>query len=191
MDIKKAIQAILFFKAEPISIKEISELLMVDTDTVENALDYLLEPNSAFTLVREGNNLALGTSPTYSDLINKIRKQELEKDLSDASLETLSSILYLSPISKTELDEIRGVNCAYILRNLMMRGLIERDEDHKSRQYSYRPSVDCLMLLGISNKEDLPGFAETLKQVKEWKSGESTEKEAEVETDAVVQSYAE
>ena len=86
-------------------------------------------------------------------------KEELTEDLTPASLETLSIVSYLGPISRTRIEYLRGVNSSVILRNLMIRGLIERfhDPEHASG-FLYRLTFDAMKHFGIQQKEDLPDF---------------------------------
>jgi segregation and condensation protein B len=73
------------------------------------------------------------------------------KDLGKAGLETLSIILYQGPISRAEIDYIRGVNSNFILRNLLIRGLIERVENpHDQRSFLYKPTLELISYLGLS-----------------------------------------
>src|SRR3989344_340255 len=81
--------------------------------------------------------------------------REFYSELSRASLETLAIILYKGPISRREIDHIRGVNSGLILRSLMIRGLIERTEGTE-RSYSYKATLKLLEHLGITRREDLP-----------------------------------
>ena len=68
----------------------------------------------------------LGTAPQMSATVETLTKEELMKDLGKAGLETISIILYKGPISRAEIDYIRGVQSNFILRNLLVRGLIEK-----------------------------------------------------------------
>jgi len=117
--------------------------------------------NRGLVLLQKEDELTLGTSPEFSELIEKLQKEELNKDLSKASLETLSIILYKNGISRAEIDYIRGVNSSFTLRILSIRGLITKELDKKdSRRYIYKPSFDLLSYLGIKNLEELTDFNE-------------------------------
>mgnify|MGYP003490965444 CR=1 FL=1 len=106
----------------------------------------------------------LGTAPEMSDFFAGLRKDELQKERSKASLETLSIVLYKEGVTRSDINFIRGVNSSYILRNLEIRGLIDRI-NHKSdnRTYVYKPSLELLAYLGVSSVADLPDF-ERVKQ---------------------------
>jgi segregation and condensation protein B len=86
-------------------------------------------------------------------------KSELQDSLSNAAMEVVSIVAYRGPVSKTEIEAIRGVNCAYTLRNLLLRGLIERsDNPNDSRGYVYSISFDFLKKLGIEDVKKLPEY---------------------------------
>jgi hypothetical protein len=101
-----------------------------------------------------------------SSLIKDLTKEELTRDLGKAGLETLSIVLYQGPISRREIDYVRGVNSNFILRNLLVRGLVEKIENPKDqRSFLYRPSFDLLSYLGISRTDDLPEYANVKKEL--------------------------
>lgn len=110
-------------------------------------------------LLQKDDEVSLGTSPETSDVVLKMLKEEREKELSKASLETLSIILYRSPVSRAEIDYVRGVSSTFTLRSLMVRGLIEKIENPgDKRSFLYRPTFDILSHLGITKLEDLPEY---------------------------------
>jgi segregation and condensation protein B len=94
-----------------------------------------------------------------SATIEKLKKEELRGDIGKAGAETLAIILYRGPLSRIEIDRIRGVNSTFILRNLLVRGLIERrDHPTDSRSFTYAITPTLLNHLGISHREALPEF---------------------------------
>lgn len=155
------IEAILFYIGEPVSKTKLSKILEKDYDEIEESLERLrirLEEGGV-VLVTNENSVSLGTSPEVSELIELINKEEINKDLGKASLETLSIVLYKGPITRAKIDYIRGVNSNFILRNLHIRGLIEKVENpNDSRSYLYKASIDLLSFLGLSSIDDLPEY---------------------------------
>jgi segregation and condensation protein B len=94
----------------------------------------------------------------------------MSKEIGKAGLETLAIILYNGPISRREVDYIRGVNSTFILRNLCVRGLVEREPDLKDQRIlRYKSSLSLLAHLGIKSVEELPEF-EMLKNKTEIKN---------------------
>lgn len=100
----------------------------------------------------------MATSGGSSEVIAKFVKGELTGELTRPSLEALTIIAYRGPISKAELELIRGVNCSLILRNLLMRGLIEAKEDKVKAVTLYNITMDFLKFLGLSQVDDLPDY---------------------------------
>ena len=80
-------------------------------------------------------------------------------ELTRPSIETLTIIAYRGPITKPEIEQIRGVNCSLILRNLLMRGLVEESESVERLQPVYAISADFLRHLGLHAISDLPDYA--------------------------------
>ncbi len=169
MNISSKIESILFFKGEAVSVKYLKNLLDVSEKEIKEALGVLKESlqNRGIRLVINGEKVMLGTAPEMHGIIENLRKEELSKDLGKASLETLSIILYRGPLRKTEIDYIRGVNSASILRNLLVRGLIKRKNDPKNqRSFLYSPTFDLISLLGISELSELPEYNKVREQIK-------------------------
>jgi len=162
------IEALLFFKGEPVTIKNMAELLEVSTQEIEIALNSLEQNlmNRGLTLVHEEQMVMLGTSASASSLIEKIVKEEIVKDLGKAGLETLAIILYKQKVSKREIDYIRGVNSSFIIRNLLIRGLVVRTESQEGeRGYAYKPTTDLLAFMGLNRIEDLPEYSAIVSEI--------------------------
>jgi len=123
-------------------------------------------------LITDGKSISLGTHPALSSLIETLQKEELSRDLGRAGLETLGIILYKGPTSRREIDYIRGVNSVYILRALLIRGLIERADPSTTlgagRSYSYKVTLKLLEYLGVSRHEDLPEYKSSLGKIEEF-----------------------
>lgn len=162
-NLEKQIEAILFFKGEPVSLKKLADILKVSKEEIFEAISSLKNSllSRGIVLLDNNDEYQLGTSPEYSELIENLQKEDLNKDLSKASLETLSIILYKNIVSRSEIDYIRGVNSTFSLRLLLVRGLIEKNIDpNDSRRYTYSPSFDLLSYLGISSVSELPDYDE-------------------------------
>ena len=170
ISLESKIEGLLFFKGEEMSIKKLSEIFEVSVSEIEQSLTNL---NEAYTqrglvLVRNGEMVVLGVSGELSPIIESIRKEELTKELSKASLETLSIILYKNGVTRSEVDYIRGVNSSFIIRNLLVRGLIEKTIDPKdSRRILYRPTTETLAYMGVTTITALPNYDEVSKSLTE------------------------
>ena len=168
MELESKIEGLLFYKGEDISIKKLSEVFNVSTEQVNEAVIKLSESlaHRGIVLVRKDDSVTLGVSLELSSLIETMRKDEITKELSEASLETLSIILYKNGVTRSEVDYIRGVNSSFIIRNLLVRGLIEKTVDDKdTRRMIYRPTLDTLTFMGVTDIEQIPNYAEVRSQL--------------------------
>ncbi len=166
LEIKKnsgAIEAILFIYGEPLATDKIADILSIEKDKIQVILDTLGETLKAdgmgLTLLFQGAKVQLVTKPDFAQVVEKLVKEEHEENLTPAALETLSLIGYLGPIPRSQIDYYRGVNSSYTVRNLMIRGLVDKvphpDNQHVSL---YQVSFDLLKHLGISKIEELPDY---------------------------------
>ncbi|MEI8269845.1 MAG: SMC-Scp complex subunit ScpB [bacterium] len=170
MNIEQKIEAILFWRGEPMTRKKLSEILEVGQNEINEGIEKLKENlvNRGIVLVEKENELTLGTNSEISELIEKLQKEELNKELSKASLETLSILLYKNGTTRAEIDYIRGVNSSFILRALSVRGLVEKSVDpNDSRRFIYKPSLNLLSFMGIKSIEELPEFGDINKSIEE------------------------
>ena len=163
MNLESKLEAILFFKGEPVSRKKLSEILKIGQTEVNEALEKLKEnlQGRGTVLLEKENEIALGTAPELSKMFEDLQKEELNRELSKASLETLSIVLYKNGASRSEIDCIRGVNSSFTLRALSIRGLVEKTIDPKdSRRFIYKPSFELISYMGVKSVEELPDYAE-------------------------------
>ena len=172
MNLSAQLEALLFWKAEPILLKKLAALLNTDIEAIKDGLQELenILKGRGLTLVRTDDEVMLGTAKELSPLIEQLTKEELTRDLGKAGLETLSIILYQGPIARTDIDYIRGVNSQFILRNLLIRGLVEREENPKdARSFLYKTTLDLLAHIGISKIEELPEYEQVRKDIEIFK----------------------
>jgi segregation and condensation protein B len=189
MDLDKQIEALLFWKGEPVTLKRLSEFTKKTPEEVDVALNTLeiALKDRGIVLQRIGEEVTLGTAAAMGETIEALTKEEINRELSKATLETLSIILYKGPIRRSEIDFIRGVNSTFILRNLLIRGLIEKVTDPKDeRVFLYKPTFELLSHLGVSKVEDLPEFGKVQEDLETWKRETAkTEGESQPVTPAV------
>lgn len=169
-ELTKKIQAILFYKGDPVSLKELAKVTGANKKELQEAITELKQSleGQGLVLQETGEEYTLGTAPETSDIIEKFRREELDKNLSKAALETLTIILYKGGVHRGYIDYVRGVNSSFILRILSMRGLIERSVDPTDqRRYVYKPTLELLSLLGLKNTGELPEYDEITKKLDE------------------------
>ena len=182
MNLDQKIEAILFMKGEPMTIKKLAELSDATKDEITGALNELeiKLQNRGLVLIHKEDSIMLGTHPEFGSMLEEMRKEELSKELSKASLETIAIILYKEGATRSDIDYIRGVNSSFILRNLLVRGLVEKITDPAdSRRYLYKPTFDLMSFMGVSKLSELPEF-ESMKI-----NLDKNAREAEVENDQI------
>lgn len=179
MKLSSQIEALLFWKNENVTIAWLSKSLEKSREEIEQALkeldDALKTTERGIFLQINGDDVALKTAPEAASLIEKFSKEELVKELTPSSLETLSIITYRGPISKKEIDYIRGVNSGFILRNLLIRGLITKEEGKEGRGNLYKPTLELLSLLGITNLAELEEYDTFKSEIEQFKTQQNVE----------------
>ena len=173
------IESILFVAAKPMSVKELAKLCGRSKDEVEVAVEGLKDrygKESGINILVTDQEVQMVSNPVNKKLVGGLVKEEVLSEITQPQLETLTIISYRGPISKLELEQIRGVNCSLILRNLMIKGLVEVEEDKVIEKNKYRVSLKLLKHLGISSLEELPEYdklskSESLEEV--LKEGEN------------------
>lgn len=168
MSLDRQIEAVLFYKASPVKKTALAKLFSVTEGEIEAALTILRErlQGGATSLVSTEIEAELAVAPEFDQLIDGLRREELKRDIGKAGAETLAIVLYRGPVSRSEIDRIRGVNSSYILRNLETRGLIERGID--GRQSQFRATTELLRHLGIEEKTALPDYANVMNALEKF-----------------------
>ncbi len=155
------VQAILFASSKPLSVRHIAGHVRASVDEVEQALQSLLQrmntEDSGIHLIKMPEGYQLVTNPSCAELVARLTKEDAG-ELSRPSLETLTVIAYRGPITRPEIEAIRGVQCALILRNLLIRGLILEREDSSRGESVYTLSGDTLRYLGVHSEKELPDY---------------------------------
>jgi segregation and condensation protein B len=168
MNLKSQILSILFVASKPVSIRELKETLDADESEIKEAISELVRDNSGSGIVVLAHNdkLQLSSNPENSLQVKKFLSLELREKLTDAALETLAIILYKQPVSKAEIENIRGVNSQYTLRQLLIRGLIEKISSPSDRRVQhYKTTLEFMQHLGITDMKELPDFEELTKNI--------------------------
>jgi segregation and condensation protein B len=162
MSLKSQIESLLFIAAKPLSLNDLNKILSKDKKEIEKALielrDIYHKNESGLQIIEQGKKYQMVSSADNAKLVQKYLEDETSGELSQASLEALTIIAYRGPISKTELERIRGVNCSLILRNLLLRGLIEEKNSASGEDKIYSVSLDFIRFLGIENIKQVPDY---------------------------------
>ena len=185
-ELAQKIEAVLFYRAEPVEEKELAKILGEKIDDVRTVLDHVAESlaDRGIRLVRADDTVLLATAPEFSALIEKIITEERESTLGRASIETLSIVAYKGPVSKKEIEYIRGVNCDYAIRTLLLRGLVEKSQSKTDERVSvYTVTPDTVLHLGLSKISDLPEYAEARAQLETHTEAQENTSTEDTETE--------
>jgi segregation and condensation protein B len=161
-ELSEQIEALLFALGRPLQRKELADKLEVSLEKIEPAIAHLVKNANGrgVVCVDDGRTVELRIGAGGAEAVERVRKEELSRDIGRAGLETLSAILYRGPLTRSEIDFIRGVNSSQILRTLMVRGLVRRVANPKDeRSFLYEPTTELMAELGVSRVTDLPDYA--------------------------------
>ena len=161
------IEALIFCSPTPISDEEIIACLAevfeaeIKVEEVQNAVEELnikYTDQFAFSIVNSGGGYSFLTKPAYQNVISVHLKQKSKKKLSASALETLSIIAYKQPVSKGDLEKIRGVNCDYAIHKLLEKELVSivGKSDAVGKPLLYGTSDKFMDYFGINDLADLP-----------------------------------
>lgn len=162
LDLHRALEALLFLAGRPLTIRKIAELLGCDQRVARSAVDAFRTTWNArgggTMVAMTGDEVELVTHPDASAVASAFVKEETRSELTRPQLEALTVIAYRGPITKAELEQIRGVHCGLILRNLLIRGLIAERRDAQKHEDVYEISMDFLRYLGLADIRALPDY---------------------------------
>jgi len=160
--LKKKLESILFISNKPLTSKQLADICGTGKAEVETILQSLKQEYDAedkgVKIIDHDGKVQMATTPDSSEIVEKFLKQELTGEMTRPQLETLTIIAYRGPITKLDLEQIRGVNCSLILRNLMIRGLVEARLDKKISTTVYNVTMDFVRFLGLTSVKDLPDY---------------------------------
>ncbi len=161
---KSLIEAVIFASPEPVDMQDLAASLGIETGTMSALLrdieEELNRPDSGIRLSKAGGGVSMVTKPELADEISQYLAAIRHSALTDASLETLAIIAYKQPITKAEIEQIRGVGAESALITLAQRGLIA-ERGRKSapgRPILYGTTKDFLVYLGLPDIASLPGI---------------------------------
>jgi len=163
------LESILFVSNKPLRVKDFAALLHMEGAEISAALDALVNErkNSGVVVLENNGQYQLATSAANSTAVKDFLNSDLREKLTDATVEVLAIIAYRQPISKAEVESIRGVNSQYSLRQLLMRGLIEKIPNPSDARGSlYQTTTEFLMHLGLQSVKDLPEFEKLVAEIK-------------------------
>lgn len=163
LEIKGVLEGLLFASGEAgISLNQMMKVLNISEPAIKHLLDELKfdyeHVNRGLCIIESKKIYHLSTKPEHSMYYKALRESDQSSKMSQATLETLSIIVYKQPITKTEIDDIRGVQSGSAIQNLLQRHLIEITgrKETPGRPYLYSTTKQFLSYFGITNLNELP-----------------------------------
>lgn len=154
------LEALLFVAAEPALTSQLAAALETTTTEVEQALRALEESlqTRGLRLQRHGGRVQMTTAPEFAETIERFLGLEATTRLSRAALETLSIIAYQQPVTRPQVDAVRGVNSDGMMKSLLSKGLVQETgrTDGPGRPILYSTTPEFLQHFGINSVRDLP-----------------------------------
>lgn len=165
-EMQGAVEAILFAAGEPLEVERIAEALETDIEYVETVLmnlsDFLEDSDSGICLVKMDNKYQLCTKKKYADEVRAVLEIKKNTPLSNAAFEVLAVIAYNQPVTKSFVEQVRGVDCSGVIQTLTAKGLIEERGrlELPGRPLVYGTTSEFLKCFCISSLDDLPDLPE-------------------------------
>ena len=178
-NLKGRIEAILFVAGEAVSIKELARALQAEEKAVKAELNAIRDEydydQRGFLLKRFGDKVQLATRPLYAQDVLRLLQPVQQQSLSQAAMETLAVVAYKQPVTRAEVEQVRGVKCDYSLQSLINKGLIKETgrKDTIGRPILFGTTDEFLSHFGLEGLESLPPLPENPQEA----SPEETEEE--------------
>lgn len=180
-ELKGAVESIVFISEVPITLSEIQNILEgLDIETIKDIVQELKndyeQRNSGIKITEVAGGYQMVTSPNYATFIKKFYKIKHSEKLTMPSLETLSIIAYKQPVTKIEIESIRGVNVDGVIKNLLEKGLIRivGRKEVVGRPFVYGTTKSFLEYFGLNSLEELPEVEEFVQNLSERETTEIT-----------------
>jgi segregation and condensation protein B len=168
-DIKNTIESILFVAGDAVPVSYIAGALEISEEELKSIIDEMVwdsqQQNRGVLMIRVEDGVQLCSNPLYTSYIERVLQPVKKTKLSQSLLETLAIIAYRQPVTRTEIEQVRGVKCNYSIAVLIESGLIERAGRKKTlgNPMMYVTNDEFLRHFGISSLGELP----PLKQLSE------------------------
>lgn len=162
MELKALVESLLFVADRPVTVESLATALEAPADEVESALEALAAgyEGRGIRLQRQGGRLQLASAPEAGPYVERFLGLEASSRLSGAALETLSIVAYRQPVTRAQIEAIRGVNSEGVLRALVRRGLLEESgrAETVGRPILYGTTFEFLQQFGLQGARDLPDW---------------------------------
>jgi len=166
-NVQGRIEAILFVAGEPVLMEELAKALDVSVSEVQTTLGQMRDDydyhQRGFLIRFVGERVQLATRPLYAPDVVRLLQPIQKQSLSQAAMETLAVVAYKQPITRAEVEQIRGVKCDYSLQSLINKNLVQEvgRKDTVGRPILYGTTPEFLIHFGIGRLDELPAMPQT------------------------------
>lgn len=166
-NVQGRIEAILFVAGEAVSVRQLAKALQLDVPVVRQALEQMRDDydfhQRGFVIKEFGDNVQLATRPLYAEDVVRMLQPVQQQSLSQSAMETLAVVAYKQPVTRAEIEQIRGVKCDYSLQSLTNKGLIQEvgRKETIGRPILFGTTDEFLNHFGIRNLTELPPLPES------------------------------
>lgn len=165
MNLNSVLESLLFAWGEPLNINEISRILNIPASNVTSVLNEMTkqfkeDANRGLIIQKFGNSYQITTKKENFEYIQSLLQTTINKSLSTAAMETLSIIAYKQPVTRVEIELIRGVKCSNVVKGLLDKGLIKEvgKLDKPGRPTIYSTTDEFLRHFGLNSIQELPAL---------------------------------
>ena len=185
--LQQHIEALIFCNQEPVTVEEIQTCMtsMFDAEvssddinkTIQSIINKYKSDEFSFEVLKSGGGYQFLTKPAFQNSISLLLKNKTKRKLSTSAIETLSIIAYKQPTTKTELEQIRGVNCDYAVQKLLEKELVEikGKSDTVGKPLLYGTTQKFMDYFGINSIDELPQLKDLMVNESENEVGEKKE----------------
>lgn len=166
-----AVEAVLFACGEPIEAEKLAAACEIETDTVLKIIDRLndryTENSSAFRITRLGESYQMTTLPELAPYIKTALETRRQVPLTQAAMEVLAVVAYNQPVTKSFVEQVRGVDSSGVVNSLVERGLLEEYGrlDLPGRPIAYKTTENFLRCFGLTDIKSLPAIPDSTDQI--------------------------
>lgn len=164
-------EAVLFASGEPIDAQKLSEVLEIEPEAVDNVItllnDKLAQSDSALTVLRLDDSYQMSVRLSYSEYVKKAMEQKRNAALSPAAMEVLTIVAYNQPVTKSFVENVRGVDSSSTVNSLVEKGLLAEAGrlDLPGRPIAYKTTNNFLRCFSLSSLSDLPEIPRKSEQI--------------------------
>ncbi len=163
-EIQAILEAVLFAAGEPVPLDKLADIVDVDKRSLREILKKMMDSfafeRRGLQILRLEDSYQMSTRGEFYDYVARLAEPRRKQHLSNAAIEVLALVAYKQPVTRSTIEQIRGVNCDYIVNRLIERNFIEEIGrlDAPGRPLLFGTTPEFLRCFGISSLEDLPDY---------------------------------